>query len=466
MKSRFAPSPTGLMTIGNARTALFSALLAWHKKGVFLLRIEDTDLARSEKTHQASIEQDLRWLGLQWQEGVDVGGSHGPYCQSERFGLYEQYYQQLEAEGSAYPCFCSSQQLELVRKVQLGQGQAPRYPGTCRSLSIAEREAKIAKGLTPAIRFKVPKGKMVVFDDLVKGTQRFAADDIGDFIIKKSDGSSSFMFCNAIDDALMEVTDVMRGEDHLTNTPRQILILEALKLRVPVYGHISLINGSDGQKLSKRNGSRSIVDLREMGFLAIAVDNYLARLGAYYENNALMNMDELAAQFKVEGLSKSSARYDEQQLWHWQKLALAQLDEEAIWQWMGSATQVLVPAEQKSLFIQTVRDNILFPKEAMEFAQMLFGDSFEIGVELKEVVTTAGEAFFAAAVTAVEASGADFKAISDHLTVSLGVKGKNLFQPLRVALTGQLHGPQMAGLVTLIAKERCIARFSAAKNNK
>jgi glutamyl-tRNA synthetase len=465
MKSRFAPSPTGLMTIGNARTALFSALLAWHEKGTFLLRIEDTDLARSQKEFQAELEKDLKWLGLQWQEGVEVGGAHGPYCQSERFGLYESYYQKLQDEGLAYPCFCTEQQLEISRKIQLGQGIAPRYSGTCRNLSGSERVEKLAQGLKPAIRFKVPKGKIVQFDDVVKGPQRYEADNIGDFIIKKSDGSSSFMFCNAIDDALMQVSHVLRGEDHLTNTPRQILILEALGLRVPLYGHISLINGSDGQKLSKRNGSRSIVQLREEGFLALGVVNYLARLGHYYENNALMSMEELAVQFTVEHLSKSAARYDEVLLRHWQKQALATLGERGLWQWMGIEVHDLVPVEYRSLFMQTVRDNILLPKDALHYAKQLFSDYFQVEWNM-HILAETDTIFFDEAIHAVQNFGADFKAISEHLTDKLGVKGKQLFQPLRVALTGELHGPQMAGLVTLIGKERCVKRFEDAKRYK
>ncbi|MDF2529730.1 MAG: gltX1 [Gammaproteobacteria bacterium] len=466
MKSRFAPSPTGLMTIGNARTALFSALLAWHEQGTFLLRIEDTDLARSKKEFQTALEQDLKWLGLQWQEGIEVGGKYGPYCQSERFDLYEKYYHQLEKEGVAYPCFCSEQQLEITRKVQLSSGQAPRYSGTCRNLSEAERAEKKAQGLKPAIRFKVPKAKLVQFDDLVKGPQRYAAEDIGDFIIKKSDDSSSFMFCNAIDDALMQVSHVLRGEDHLTNTPRQILILEALNLRVPLYGHISLINGSDGQKLSKRNGSRSIAQLREEGFLPLAAINYLARLGHYYESNDLMSMEQLAAQFKTEHLSKSAARYDESQLMHWQKQALAILDEADLWKWMGAGVKHLVPAEQRSLFIQTIRDNILLPKEALDWANLLFGDHFTIEQSHKAVALAAGNDFYNQAIAAAQKYGADFKAISEHITAKLGVKGKDLFQPLRVALTGQLHGPQMAGLLSLIGKNMAIKRFEAAKHIK
>ncbi|MDF2690983.1 MAG: gltX 2, partial [Gammaproteobacteria bacterium] len=403
-------------------------------------------------------------LGLAWQEGVEVGGAYGPYCQSERFDLYEQYYQKLQDEGLAYPCFCTEQQLEISRKIQLCQGQAPRYSGTCRNLSEAEKAEKLAQGLKPAIRFKVPKGKVVNFNDLVKGPQRYEADDIGDFIIKKSDGSSSFMFCNAIDDALMQVSHVLRGEDHLTNTPRQILILEALNLRVPLYGHISLINGSDGQKLSKRNGSRSIVQLREEGFLPLAVINYLARLGHFYENNALMNMEELSAQFKEEHLSKSAARYDEAQLLHWQKLALMNLDEDSLWQWMGMSVHDLLELEQKSLFIQTVRDNILLPKDALEWANLLFTDNFHLGQEHKELLFSAGSEFFNESIVAIQNFGADFKAMSEHLTSKLGVKGKNLFQPLRLALTGQLHGPQMANLLSLIGRDRAIKRFEQAKH--
>jgi glutamyl-tRNA synthetase len=448
--------------MGNARTALFSALLAEHYNGTFLLRIEDTDVARSKKEYEESLKQDLHWLGMNWQEGPDVGGSHGPYYQSERDAVYNEYYQKLQDIGRAYPCFCSETQLAVTRKVQLAAGQAPRYPGTCRHLTEAERQEKLAQGIKPTLRFKVPKGEIISFEDGVKGLQKFAADDIGDFIIRRADGGSSFMFCNAIDDSLMGVTHVVRGEDHLTNTPRQLMILEALGMAKPSYAHISMILGSDGAPLSKRNGSRNIQQLREEGYLPAAVENYMARLGHYYESNQFMTFSELAKQFKVESLGKAAARYDEAQLLFWQKTAVLAMDDQAFWNWLGAHTHALVPENKKALFIQTIRDNVLFPKQALAWAKLLFTDHLHLDDEAEKLLAETDKAVFSVAAQTVQ-QAADFKLISEQVTTQCGVKGKALFQPLRVALTGQMHGPQMAPIVELLGIERCVKRFQQAR---
>ena len=361
MKTRFAPSPTGFIHLGNARTALFSALFAKSQNGCFLLRIEDTDRERSQLEFAQGLQADLKWLGLEWQEGPGVEGKHAPYWQSQRDSIYARYYEQLIKDKKAYPCFCTEEQLELGRKLQRARGIAPRYAGTCRSLSQAEIEKKLAVGLRPSLRFQVPENELIEFEDLVKGKQKFSANDIGDFIIRRSDESSSFMFCNAIDDALMGVTHVVRGEDHLTNTPRQLMILQALNLSKPHYAHISLILGSDGAPLSKRNGSRSIKELRELGYLSSAVTNYLARLGHYYEDNSFMNLSQLGRLFQDKSLSKSPARYDESQLIYWQKLAVQNLEEAGFWNWLGKEIQQQVPTNLQTDFFHGMQTNIVLP---------------------------------------------------------------------------------------------------------
>ena len=325
IRTRFCPSPTGLLHIGNVRAALFSNLFAKHANGIFLLRIEDTDAVRSDHQFTTILQSDLNWLGVKWQEGPEIGGPHAPYWQSQRRDIYDLYYKKLTQEGRAYACFCSDQELALNRKLQLSRGQAPRYPGTCRKLSPEEIENRLAQGEKPALRFKVPENAVIEFIDSVKGLQKFNSDDIGDFIIRRADGSSSFIFCNAIDDSLMEVTNVIRGEDHLANTPRQLMILQALAMRTPSYGHLSLILGDDGTPLSKRHGSFSLHDLREQGFLPKAILNYLARLSHTYDNNDLLTFEELAAHFHLDKLSKASARFDKNQLLHWQKEAVLSL---------------------------------------------------------------------------------------------------------------------------------------------
>ncbi len=461
VKTRFAPSPTGLIHVGNVRTALFNALYARHGHGVFLLRIEDTDLERSRDEHTIALMEDLRWLGLDWQEGPAVGGEHGPYAQSQRDEIYQRYFALLEDEGLAYPCFCSQRELDLSRKTQLASGRPPRYAGTCARLNPEERQKRLDKGIQPTLRFRVLDGDVVRFEDLVRGPQSFATDDIGDFVIRRSEGNSAaFFFSNAIDDALMGVTHVLRGEDHLTNTPRQILLQRALSLPTPHYGHISMIVGSDGTPLSKRSGSRSVRELREIGYLPLAVVNYLARLGHHYENNAYMAWDELAKDFDLPKLGRSPARYDGAQLDYYQRQAVQHADSKTLWQWMGEAVHALVPAAQRDDFVAAVRGNIMLPGEALHWARVLFAATLALQGEAQAVVTQAGPDFFAAAAAAHAAHPADYAAMVERLKRDSGAKGKNLFKPLRAALTGELDGPELAPLLTLMGAERARARLA------
>ncbi|MDD2816985.1 MAG: glutamate--tRNA ligase [Thiotrichaceae bacterium] len=460
IKTRFAPSPTGFMHLGNARTALFNALFAYQMGGVFLLRIEDTDIERSTDEFAQQLMQDLRWLGLDWQEGASVGGSGEPYYQAQRGEIYAKYYNELSENKLAYPCFCTPAELELSRKVQRLSGQAPRYAGTCAHLSPADVEKKLAQGLKPTLRFRVPRGEKVQFPDIVRGMQTFDSDDLGDFIIRRGDGGSAFFFCNAIDDSLMNVSHVLRGEDHLTNTPRQILILQALKLKIPSYGHISMILGNDGTPLSKRNGSQGIKDLKEKGWRAESVVNYLARLGhAYTEEKGFLPLADLARDFSLERLGKAPARYDENQLRHWQSEAMLTCQASELWEGMGEEVYQLVPAVQKDAFISAVRANILFPQDALAWAKMLFTDELHYSDEAREVTANAGKAFFEHALVALENSQADYKQLIEQLKQSAGVKGKALFMPLRAALTGETHGPEMANLLPLMGVARARARL-------
>lgn len=465
MKTRFAPSPTGLIHMGNARTALFSALLAAHHSGLFLLRVEDTDTARSKPIYIEALLEDLQWLGIDWQEGIEVGGAHAPYAQSERLSQYTPFYQQLLNDGFAFTCYKTDAELDMMRKTQRAAGCAPRYPKSWRQQSEQEINEKIKLGVKPTLRFKVPDNMVIEFEDGLKGKQCFSADDIGDFVIRKADGTPSFLFCNAVDDALMGVTHVIRGEDHLTNTPRQLAILDALALRKPSYIHIAIILGADDKPLSKRNGSQSIQVLHETGYLPSAVVNYMARLGHYYAANQLMDFAALAAQFSLDSLVKSAAKYDERQLQFWQKTALKSLDSAMLWGWMGTAVHQQVPEAKQALFIQTIRDNILLPDDARQWAIRLFTDErLSLSDEAQIVITQAGAEFFELASATLQESGADFEAISHALKSQLGVKGQQLFQPLRLALTGQLHGPKMADLMELLGVERCRQRLHHAQH--
>lgn len=464
-KARFAPSPTGLIHLGNARTALLSALFACHQKGIFLLRIEDTDVSRSTAAFAESLMEDLRWLGLEWQEGAGMPsgeeGKDGPYWQSQRSQIYQTYYQELLAQGRAYPCFCSELELNLIRKQQLAAGKPPRYPGTCRRLSPEDIARKQAEGLKPAIRFRLPETGVIEFEDLVKGQQHFPVEHIGDFIIRRMDEGSAFLFCNAIDDALMGVTHVIRGEDHLTNTPRQLAILQALNLPIPRYGHISLILGKDGTPLSKRNGSRSLKELRELGYLPLAVMNYLARLGHYYESHQLMSFEELGSAFSVENLSHSAARYDEQQLLHWQKEAVQALSTREFWHWMPAPVQARVPSERRDAFIDLIRHNLVFSHEAVNWAEVFLTEQLSYTEAAQAVLRSTPPGFFLIALEALQKGQSQFADLAAYIKSVHPLQGKALFQPLRVALTGALQGPDMGKVVDFLGPEQMTRRFEA-----
>ncbi len=481
-KARFAPSPTGLLHLGNVRTALFNYLIARRERGVFLLRLEDTDAARGHEKFAQALQEDLTWLGLPWQEGPAAGGDHGPYAQSERSAIYQRYFEALQARGAAYPCFCSEHELEVARKTALAAGRPPRYSGRCRRLSAQEAQARLAAGTPATLRFHVADGEKVEFEDRVRGRQVYQTSDIGDFIIRRSDGTPAFFFSNAIDDALMQVTLVLRGEDHLTNTPRQILLLRALDLPVPEYAHIALVVGADGAPLSKRTGSRSVQELRSQGFLPLAINNYLARLGHTYDDNALLSMERLAADFALERLHKSPARFDEVQLVRWQKEAVAGASDADLWAWMvdrdyaGARIEDLVPAGERMRFVQTVRDNVTLPIDAYVWAANLYAESGVYDKHAREALREAGPSFFEAALRCLDGAG-DFKVYTKSVAEATGHKGKALFMPLRAALTGEISpaldrhphaafdwhaGPEMARVWELLAPARIRRRLEAA----
>lgn len=455
-KTRFAPSPTGFMHLGNARTALFSFLSGEQ----FLLRIEDTDAERCRIEFVAELLSDLRWMGLVWDEGPGCEAPNEGYFQSCRGELYAGYYRQLETLGVAYPCFCSPAELEVTRKVQLSAGQPPRYSGRCAHLSAEDINRKLSEGQLPTLRFRVPKGQTVEFEDGVRGPQKFNAGDIGDFIIRRADGSPAFFFCNAIDDALMGVSLVLRGEDHLANTPRQLLLLQALGLPQPAYAHISLIVGDDGAPLSKRNGSRSLNQLREEGYFPLALNNMLARVGHHYERDELFGLPELKAQFDIRHLGKSPSRFDVMHLNHWQELAVRAADDDTLWNWLREETRSITPESGRNLFLEIVRSNCVFPAQADAWARILYTDELEFAPEIEAIARQAGEAFFLAALDAANHAGADFDAFMGTLKANSGMKGKHLFMPLRSALTGRLDGPEIGKLYDALEPARLRKRLA------
>ncbi|MFA9462568.1 glutamate--tRNA ligase [Thiohalorhabdus methylotrophus] len=460
--TRFAPSPTGAMHLGNARTALFNWLLARAAGGRFVLRLEDTDQERSTPELAEALLDDLRWLGLEWDAGPRAEDEHGPYAQSERGGVYAGYYEKLEEAGKAYPCYCTSEELEAVRRAQRARGEPPRYPGRCRNLTAEDRARLEGEGRKATLRFRVESGE-IAFDDLVRGRQTFHGEEIGDFIIRRSDGTPSFFFVNAVDDALMGVSRVLRGEDHLTNTPRQLLILEELGLPAPTYGHINLMVGDDGAPLSKRNGSRSVAELREAGYFPEAVSNYLARLGHHMEEGDLLALDDLAAQFNAGGLSRSPAKFDVEQLDHWNKEAVHHAEPERLWPWVAPALETAVPEEVRQAWVAAVQPNLERPADAEQWARACFG-AVENSADAVAEIAGADPALWQGAETALEEHGTDFAAALESIKQSTGLKGKKLFKPLRAALTGRTAGPELGPLLPLMGVERALARIRAAKN--
>ncbi len=458
MKTRFAPSPTGLIHFGNVRTALFNVLLARKHAGSFLLRIEDTDLERSREEYIDALKEDLRWLGLAWQEGEGEGGEAAPYRQSQRSDIYGQYLQKLEAHGRVYPCFCTALELEVSRKVQAASGKPPRYSGKCAHLKPEEVAKKKAEGLPHTLRFRMPAQTTLAFDDLVRGAQKFPSEDIGDFIIRRSDGTFAFFYVNAVDDALMGVSHVLRGEDHLTNTPRQIAILEALGLPVPQYGHISLIVDAHGAPLSKRTGSMSVQELRELGYFPLAVNNYLARLGHHFSEAALLELHELAAAFDTNSLGRAPARYDRTQLDYWQAQAVQRADDDALTAWLAPAVKGMVPDADMQAFAVAVRANVVFPHDARLWAEAVYADALPISDDARQVLENASSDLFRVAVDAL-LEDMDFKAFAHRVKEASGVSGKNLFLPLRAALTGQTFGPEMPALFRLMGHARARHRL-------
>jgi glutamyl-tRNA synthetase len=463
LDTRFAPSPTGSLHLGNARTALFSYLAARASGGRFVLRIEDTDAQRSADEYMQRQMADLRWLGLRWDEGADIGGPHAPYRQSERAAHYAGAIATLESHGLVYPCFCSPEELHLSRRAQLAAGRPPRYARTCAALPAGEVARRFEAGRLAALRFRVPDHRSVEFDDLIHGPQRFATDDIGDFVIRRADGSAAFFLSNAIDDSAMGVKLVLRGDDHLANTPRQILLLQSLGADVPRYGHLPLLLAPSGTPLSKREGAASLHDLREHGYFPGALCNYLLRLGHACGHDAWLDLADMPAHFDLARTSHSAARFDEAQLRHWQREALTRATVDELRDWLGARILPLGDEDRERAFIAAVRGNLLFPADADDWVRAVCDDELAVGTDAAVRIAEAGAEFFAAAAAAWRAQPADYRAWTRDVAAATARKGAALYMPLRAALTGQTHGPELAPLTALMGTGRVLQRLDAAQ---
>ena len=467
MRVRFAPSPTGQLHVGNARTALFNWLLAHGKDGTFVLRVEDTDAERSTRESEQSILEDLRWLGLDWDEGPDVGGPHGPYRQSERLHLYASYANELLAGNHAYYCFCLPDKLDADRQADLAAGQPPKYHGTCRSISREEAESRIEAGERPVIRFRVPESEEVRFQDLVRGEVVFNTSVIGDPVIVRSDSRPQYNFAVVVDDALMEVTHVIRGEDHISNTPRQILLYQALGFTPPEFAHLSMVLGPDHTPLSKRHGATSVAEFRARGYLPEALVNYLALIGwsprtdgGSGENDAeLLPVDEMARRFAIEDVGHSAGVFDIEKLaWmnrHYMKAAApARLAAESL-RYFTARGFVTRRSDEAMEFVSLILPMAVASVDRLEEIpdRLRFLFDFDPAAalatrEVGEVIETAGarDVVLALADELRNLGRLDreaFRAAATRVKQRTGQKGRALFHPIRVALTGEAGGPEL-----------------------
>jgi glutamyl-tRNA synthetase/nondiscriminating glutamyl-tRNA synthetase len=458
MRVRFAPSPTGQLHVGNARTALFNWLLARGSGGAFILRIEDTDAERSTAESESAILDDLKWLGLDWDEGPDRRGDRGPYRQSERLPLYREHAERLLAGGDAYYCFCSADELEAARVAARRAGLPTRYSGRCRSLDPAESRRRVQAGEAAALRFRVPPVGDVTFEDRVRGPVTFHTDVIGDPIIVRSDGFPAYNFAVVVDDALMEVSDVVRGEDHISNTPRQLLLYRALGFEPPRFAHLSLVLGPDHSPLSKRHGATSVAEFRSRGYLPEALVNYLALIGWSSGGDEILSIDELVRRFSLDSVGHASGVFDEEKLaWvnrHYLRTANAvrvaalsvvffvrdgfAMTPDA--EGLAYLTSVMPMVTESVDRLDQVPDRLAFLFEyAPEDALRLPGAEDVRDESSRRVL----EALVRTLAAAPRLDKDRFRMVATAIRQETGVKGRALFHPIRVALTGAPEGPEL-----------------------
>ncbi|AIF50097.1 glutamate--tRNA ligase [Pelosinus sp. UFO1] len=476
IRVRFAPSPTGPFHIGGARSALFNWLLAKKFNGKFIMRIEDTDLERSTKESEEGIKEALRWLGITWDEGTDVGGPYGPYRQTERLDTYDTYTKQLLENGQAYYCYCSEEEIDAERQAQLDKGENPRYGGRCRHLTEEEKADFIKRGVKPTVRFHVKENQQIMFKDMVRDTVSFDSNGVGDFVIVKSDGVPVYNYAVVVDDALMKITHVIRGEEHLSNTPRQVVLYEALGFVPPVFGHISLILGTDRTKMSKRHGATAVDSYRKLGYLPEAIVNFLALLGwSPGGEKEFFSIEELIQEFSMERVAKNPAVFDLDKLNYISAQYIKKADPELI-------TELALPhlkeagyigdgisGEKKQWLIEVVtllQEYISYAAEIVNHIDIFFNDNVEFENDeamqvLKDADVPAVMESFREKLTALEVVDApSVKALLKSITKELKLGGKKVFMPLRVALTGKMHGPDLDKVVALLGRERIINRLT------
>ena len=485
VRVRFAPSPTGKLHIGGARTAIYNWAFARANGGTFILRIDDTDPTRSTDENTQIILRAMRWLGLDWDEGPEVGGDFGPYAQTERLDMYKEAAQKLWDAGRAYPCFCTTEQLAADRAAaQARKDPFQGYQRRCRDLSRDEAQARIDAGEPYVLRIKVPADRGdVVIHDAVHGDVAFDAKELDDFVIFRSDGTPTYNFATVVDDAMMGITHVIRGDDHLSNTPRQVMVYEALEAPVPTFAHISMILGADGKKLSKRHGATSVEEYRDAGYLSDAFVNYLALLGWSLDGETtVIPRDVLASQFSLERISKNPATFDPKKL-DWMNAEYINAMSDA-----DFADQIMLPELHEAGLIDDgfeadeawidalaaiVKPRTKMPADAVGVAAPVFATAQTLEYDEKSVAKGLAKegmgAVLDAARAALEAVSANawtpetIDVALEPLPEALDAKKRIVFQAVRVAVCGNMVSPPLGETMALIGKDDCLARIDRAR---
>ena len=477
VRIRFAPSPTGTPHVGNIRTALFNWLFARNQGGRFILRIEDTDVARKVEGAVDDITDSLRWLGLDWDEGPDAGGDYGPYFQSQRLGLYQEAVQRLLQGDSAYLCYCSPQRLDEMRREQVQRKEPPRYDRRCRTLSERERAGLQAQGTVPVVRFKTPLDGQISFTDLIRGEVVFDASTLDDFVLLKSDGFPTYHLANVVDDHAMEISHVLRADEWLSSTPRHVLLYSALGYGPPLFAHLPMILGSDRSKLSKRHGATSIGWYRDQGYLPEAMLNFLALLGwSLDDKTELMGREQLVQSFSIERISKTAAIFNIEKLEWMNGVYIRQLGpDDLVGRMMPFLERDLPPGVARPLspqyvqrIVPLVQERMRTLKEGAELVQFFFVEELEYESDVLLGKGVSRETALKALVTAEERlEGVPFDAASLEgclrpLAAELGLKTGALFGLLRVACTGRTAAPPLFDTMEVLGRERCLRRIQGA----
>lgn len=483
VRVRYAPSPTGHLHIGNARTALFNYLFARHNDGDFIIRIEDTDQKRNIEDGEKSQLENLAWLGMDWDESPENPGEYGPYRQSERKEIYQPLIDQLLASNRAYKCYCTEEELEAEREAQRARGKMPHYAGTCANLTPEEQAEKEAQGLESVVRFRVPRNTEYAFTDMVKGAISFESDNIGgDFVIQKRDGMPTYNFAVAVDDHLMKITHVLRGDDHIANTPKQLMIYEAFGWTPPTFGHMTLIiNSETGKKLSKRDESilQFIEQYRELGYLPDAMFNFIALLGwSPVGEDEIFEHQELIKMFDPKRLSKSPAAFDAKKLQWVNNHYIKAMDLDAFTDmclpYLIADGRVAENPDEKTIewvkkIVSLYQPQMSYAAEIVDLSTLFFNEHPVLNEAAKEVlagetVPTVLHAFKAQLEQMEVVDAPTVKAAIKAVQKETGVKGKNLFMPIRVAVSGQMHGPELPETIELLGREKSLAHLNQVLN--